>query len=430
MMSISAVSDDEMTGLSVPEGPRLVSMTMEQAVPEKTPAAIIRVIGIGGGGANLTNNMIDKGIADVEFFAVNTDVQDLFQKSRAPGKIPIGKKLTGGRGAGGDPVTGEKAANEDRDTILGWLKGVDMVFITATFGGGTGTGAAPVIAKLAKEEGALTVGIVTLPFEFEGPYKMELADAGINKLRESIDTLIVIPNENVFEFDKNIKAREAYLKANDILYCGVKGISDIITRTDFVNTDFADVAETMRNKGDALFGIGIAEGQNRGLHAATQAVNNPFFAGTTITGATSILVNIAASEDLGMMEVKEVVEAIRKGADPRVKLIHGLSIDPLLEEKIQVTVIATGFAREDNQGREKGNLHLVREEREEQDIYNTEEWDQIFNKGRGGGFLGPRNIPDDLDVPTIIRDKKQEMDKNRNFDFGGSGRSGTEQGPK
>ncbi|MDR1046168.1 MAG: cell division protein FtsZ [Treponema sp.] len=430
MMNISAVSDDELTGLSVPEGLKLVPVTTEQAMPEKNPAAIIRVIGIGGGGANLTNNMIDKGIADVGFFAVNTDIQDLFQKAKAPGKIPIGRKLTGGRGAGGNPETGEKAANEDRDTILGWLKGVDMVFITATFGGGTGTGAAPVIARLAKEEGALTVGIVTLPFEFEGPYKMELADAGINKLRESIDTLIVIPNENVFEFDKNIKAREAYLKANDILYCGVKGISDIITRTDFVNTDFADVAETMRDKGDALFGIGTAEGENRAVHAATKAVDNPFFEGTTITGATSILVNIAASEDLGMKEVKEVVETIRNGADPRVKLIHGLSIDPQLEEKLQVTVIATGFVREDKQSDEKGNIHLVREEREEQDIYNIDEWDQVLNKGKGGGFLGPRNIPDDLDVPTIIRDKKQEMDKNRSFDFSGSGRAGTEKGPK
>ncbi|MDR1446464.1 MAG: cell division protein FtsZ [Treponema sp.] len=427
MMNISAVRDDEMTELFVPEGPKLVPAAMEQAVPGKNPAAIIRVIGIGGGGTNLTNNMIDKGIADVEFVAVNTDVQDLFQKAKAPGRIPIGKKLTLGRGAGGDPETGEKAANEDRETLLGWLKGVDMVFITATFGGGTGTGASPVIAKLAKEEGVLTVGIVTLPFEFEGPYKMELADAGINKLRESIDTLIVIPNENVFKFDPDIKARDAYLKANDILYCGVKGISDIITRTDFVNTDFADVAKTMRDKGDALFGIGTAEGENRAVQAATQAVDNPFFEGTAITGATSILVNIAASEDLGMREVREVVETIRNGADQRVKLIHGLSIDPSLEKRLQVTVIATGFVREDKQSGEKEKIHLVRPER---DIYNAEEWDQILNKGKGGGFLGPRNIPDDLDVPTIIRDKKQEMDKNRSFDFGGSGRTGTEKDPK
>ncbi|MDR2304467.1 MAG: cell division protein FtsZ [Treponema sp.] len=425
MMNISAVSDDEMTGLPVPEEPKFVPMTMEavRAEPGKDLAAIIRVIGIGGGGTNLTNNMIDKGIADVEFVAVNTDVQDLFQKAKAPGKIPIGKKLTNGRGAGGEPEIGEKAANEDRENILDWLKGVDMVFITATFGGGTGTGAAPVIAKLAKEEGVLTVGIVTLPFEFEGPYKMELTDAGINRLRESVDTLIVIPNENVFKFDPDIKAREAYLKANDILYCGVKGISDIITRTDFVNTDFADVAKTMRGKGDALFGIGTAAGENRAVQAATQAVDNPFFEGTAITGATSILVNIAASEDLGMREVREVVETIRNGADPRVKLIHGLSIDPLLEEKLQVTVIATGFIREDKQSGEKERLYLVRPER---DVYNIDEWDQILNKGKGGGFLGPRNIPDDLDVPTIIRDKKQEMDKNRTFDFSSSGRTGTE----
>ncbi|MDR2607723.1 MAG: cell division protein FtsZ [Treponema sp.] len=428
MMNISAVSDDEMVGLSVPEGPKLVPLTMEQAEPGKNPAAIIRVIGIGGGGTNLTNNMIDKGIADVEFVAVNTDVQDLFRKAKAPSKIPIGKKLTGGRGAGGDPENGEKAANEDKETILSWLKGVDMVFITATFGGGTGTGAAPVIAKFAKEEGVLTVGIVTLPFEFEGPYKMELANAGIMKLRESIDTLIVIPNENVFKFNPDIKAREAYLKANDILYCGVKGISDIITRTDFVNTDFADVAETMREKGDALFGVGTAVGENRAVQAATQAVDNPFFEGTTISGATSILVNIAASEDLAMREVREVVETIRNGADPNVNLIHGLSIDPSLEEKIQVTVIATGFVREDKKSSEKENLHLVRPEG---DVYNIDEWDQILNKGKGGGFLGPRNIPDDLDVPTIIRDKKQEMDKNRSFDFGGgSGKTGTEKNPK
>ncbi|MDR0657303.1 MAG: cell division protein FtsZ [Treponema sp.] len=429
MMNISAVSDDEMTGFPVPEGPKLVPVATEteQAALGKNLAAIIRVLGIGGGGANLTNNMIDKGIADVEFVAVNTDIQDLLQKARAPGKIPIGKKLTLGRGAGGDPETGEKAANEDRETILSWLKSVDMVFITATFGGGTGTGAAPVIAKLAKEEGVLTVGIVTLPFEFEGPYKMELAEAGINKLRESIDTLIVIPNENVFKFDPDIKAKDAYLKANDILYCGVKGISDIITRTDFVNTDFADVAKTMRDKGDALFGIGIAEGENRAVQAATQAVNNPFFEGTTITGATSILVNIAAGDDLGMREVREVVETIRNGADPRVKLIHGLSIDPSLGARLQVTVIATGFVREDKQNGEKEKLHLVRPER---DVYNIDEWDQILNKGKGGGFLGPRNIPDDLDVPTIIRDKKQEMDKNRNFDFGGPGKAGTEKDPK
>jgi cell division protein FtsZ len=425
MMNISAVRDDEMTGFSVPEGPRLVPAVEEspRAAPGKNLPTITRVIGIGGGGANLTNNMIDKGIAGVEFIAVNTDIQDLFQKSLAPGKIPIGKKLTGGRGAGGEPDIGEKAANEDRETILDWLKGVDMVFITATFGGGTGTGAAPVIAKLAKEEGVLTVGIVTLPFEFEGSYKMELASAGINRLRESVDTLIVIPNENVFKFDPDIKAKDAYLKANDILYCGVKGISDIITRPDFVNTDFADLAKTMRDKGDALFGVGTATGENRAVQAAAQAVDNPFFEGTTITGATSILVNIAASEDLGMREVKEAVETIRNGADPKVKLIHGLSIDPLLEDKLQVTVIATGFVREDKQGGEQERLHLVRPER---DIYNIDEWDQILNKGKGGGFLGPRNIPDDLDVPTIIRDKKQEMDKNRSFDFGGPVRAGTE----
>ena len=236
---------------------------------------VIKVIGVGGGGSNAVNRMIDAGIKNVEFIVANTDLQAL-SGSRAPKKIGIGSKLTGGLGAGGKPEIGEQAAEEDIDTIANMLKGADMVFVTAGMGGGTGTGAAPIIAKAAKENGALTVGVVTKPFDFEGKVKMRLADEGIAKLHEQVDTLIVIPNQNLLRIvDKTTPIKQAFLIADDVLRQGVQGISDLITQPGEVNIDFADVRTTMEGKGDAILGVGKGEGENRAVDAATAAINNP-----------------------------------------------------------------------------------------------------------------------------------------------------------
>jgi cell division protein FtsZ len=241
---------------------------------EAPAPATIKVIGAGGGGSNAVNRMIECGLQGVEFIAVNTDMQDL-NKSKAETKLQIGSKLTNGRGAGGKPEIGEKAANEDKDLIGDAIKGADMVFVTAGMGGGTGTGSAPVIAKIAREEGALTVGVVTKPFGFEGPYKMRLAQEGIKKMRESVDTLIIIPNQLLFNVvERRTPLTQAFLKADDVLRQGVQGISDLITETGLINIDFADVESTIKGQGDALMGIGFGSGENRAADAANHAIDD------------------------------------------------------------------------------------------------------------------------------------------------------------
>jgi cell division protein FtsZ len=307
---------------------------------------VIKVIGAGGGGSNAVNRMIECGVQRVQFIAANTDVQALNQ-CKAPLKLALGSKRTGGLGAGGKPEVGEEAANEDREMIANALKGADMVFVTAGMGGGTGTGSAPVIADVAREMGALTVGVVTKPFAFEGRYKMRLAEEGIAKMREAVDTLIVIPNEHLFRVvDPKTSIKDAFLIADDVLRQGVQGISDLITIKGIINIDFADVRTTMKDQGDALMGIGIGTGNGRAEEAAIAAVENPLLEDITLEGAQHILVHISGGEDVSLTEFQEVVNIISKNADPDAMIIIGNSVDTNLEDKLQVTVIATGFQNE------------------------------------------------------------------------------------
>ena len=305
---------------------------------------IIKVVGAGGGGSNAVNRMMDCNVKGVDFIVANTDVQAL-NYSKAPIKLPIGSKLTGGLGAGGKPEIGEKAAIEDTDGIANAIRGAHMVFITAGMGGGTGTGSAPIIAKIARDQGALTVGIVTKPFQFEGRTKMRLAEEGIEKLRQAVDTLVVIPNQHLLKLvDNKTPIKEAFIMADDILRRAVQSISDIIMLNGLINVDFADVRSTMAGQGDALMGVGTGSGENRAVDAATDAINNPLLEDSRIEGATKILVNMYASELLTTAEVNDIMEIVTANAHPDVQTISGITIDDSMEDRITVTVIATGFA--------------------------------------------------------------------------------------
>ncbi len=304
---------------------------------------IIKVIGCGGGGGNAVNRMIDKNIQGVEFIVLNTDVQAL-QRSKAQNRIPIGQKITKGLGAGGRPIVGEEAAKEDMESIKAVVKDSNMVFVTAGMGGGTGTGSAPVVAQIAREAGALTVGVVTTPFGFEGPVRMRQAQEGIKKLREVVDALIVIPNEQLLKImDKRTTRSQAFLMADDILRQGVEGISNIITTAGEVNIDFADVTSAMKDQGDVIFGIGTSEGENRAVEAATAAISNPLLENSRIDGAKNILYNISSGEELAMSEIEEISKIVTAAADPNVNIFWGQVVDPDMGDKVSVTVIATGF---------------------------------------------------------------------------------------
>ncbi|HON78087.1 MAG TPA: cell division protein FtsZ [Spirochaetota bacterium] len=308
----------------------------------------IKVVGVGGAGTNAVNRMISTGMEGIEFLVVNTDQQQL-KDSLAPAKIQIGCKLTRGLGAGADPEIGREAANEDRDKIHKALKGADMVFITAGMGGGTGTGAAPVVAEIAKEHGALVVGVVTRPFKVEGKRRGNLADEGIANLKQKVDTLITIPNDLLLKIiDRKTPIDEAFKLADDILRQGVQGISDIIMITGLVNVDFADVRTVMRETGDALMGVGLGFGENKAVEATQMAINSPLLEETSIQGAKAVLINIAGGNDLSLHEVNEVNDLITRQVDPEANIIFGATIDPALEEKVRVTVIATGFNRKQN----------------------------------------------------------------------------------
>lgn len=304
--------------------------------------ASIKVIGIGGGGTNAVNRMIETKIQGVEFIALNTDGQAL-NKSNADIRLRIGDLITKGLGAGANPEIGQRAALESKDEILGVLQGADMVFITAGMGGGTGTGAAPVIAQMAREIGALTVGVVTKPFIFEGKIRQAQAEKGVNSLKENVDTLIIIPNERLLQIvDKNTTMLEAFRMADDVLRQGVQGISDLITITGLINVDFADVKTIMDQAGSALMGIGTAKGENRAMLAAKAAIQSPLL-DTTIEGAKGVLLNITGSSNLSLHEVNEAAAIINKASDPDANIIFGAVIDESLGEEIRVTVIATGF---------------------------------------------------------------------------------------
>ena len=304
--------------------------------------AEIKVIGVGGGGNNAVNRMITAGLKGVDFVAINTDAQAI-NLSRAGHKVQIGLKLTKGLGAGANPEVGSKAAEESREELINVLKGADMVFVTAGMGGGTGTGAAPIVAEIAKELGALTVGVVTRPFTFEGRKRAMQAEKGIAELKSKVDTLITIPNDRLLQVvDKHTTIHEAFRIADDVLRQGVQGISDLIAVPGLINLDFADVKTIMRNTGSALMGIGTATGENRAADAARKAISSPLLE-TSIEGAQGVLLNITGGQNLTLFEVNEASEIIAEAADPEANIIFGAVIDESLKEEVRVTVIATGF---------------------------------------------------------------------------------------
>jgi cell division protein FtsZ len=307
------------------------------------PFAKIKVIGVGGGGTNAVNRMIEAGLSGVDFWAMNTDIQVL-QTSAAPLILQLGENLTKGLGAGGDPEIGRASAEESKSEIKKALDGADMVFITAGMGGGTGTGAAPVIAEIAKDSGILTVAVVTRPFRFEGPKRARRAEEGIDKLREHVDTVIIIPNDRLLTtVEKRATLIEAFKEADDVLRQGVQGISDIITIPGLINVDFADVKAVMTDAGSALMGIGFAEGDHRAVEAATAAISSPLLE-TDIAGARAVLVNITAGPDLTLAEVYEATDLIREQTDDDdANIIFGTVVDPRLQGAVRVTVLATGF---------------------------------------------------------------------------------------
>lgn len=307
--------------------------------------AVIKVIGVGGGGNNAVNRMIEHGVQGVEFIAVNTDAQAL-NLSQAEVKLQIGGKLTRGLGAGANPEVGKKAAEESREQLEEALRGADMVFVTAGMGGGTGTGAAPVIAQIAKDLGALTVGVVTRPFTFEGRKRSTQAIGGITAMKESVDTLIVIPNDKLLEIvDKNTPMLEAFREADNVLRQGVQGISDLIAVPGLINLDFADVKTIMSNKGSALMGIGMSTGENRASEAAKKAISSPLLE-TSIDGAKGVLMNITGGSNLSLFEVQEAADIVASASDEDVNMIFGSVINDDLKDEIIVTVIATGFTDE------------------------------------------------------------------------------------
>ena len=324
--------------------------------------AVIKVIGVGGAGGNAVNRMIDDGVQGVSFIAANTDVQAL-NSNKAENKIQLGPKLTRGLGAGSHPEVGQKAAEESEQTIEDALKGADMIFITAGMGGGTGTGAAPVVAKIARETGALTVGVVTRPFSFEGPKRSKNAAEGITQLKQYVDTLVIIANNRLLEMvDKKTPMMDAFKEADNVLKQGVQGISDLITSTDYVNLDFADVKTVMENQGAALMGIGRASGENRTVEATKLAISSPLLE-VSIDGAKQVLLNITGGPDLTLFEAQDASEIVSKAAGDDVNIIFGTSINPNLGDDVVVTVIATGIDSEAEEAASKqlpGRSHQIK----------------------------------------------------------------------
>ncbi|MDV2685343.1 cell division protein FtsZ [Alkalihalophilus sp. As8PL] len=363
--------------------------------------AQIKVIGVGGGGSNAVNRMIENGLQGVEFIAVNTDAQAL-HLSKAETKLQLGGKLTRGLGAGANPEIGKKAAEESREQLEEVLQGADMVFITAGMGGGTGTGAAPVIAEVAKEIGALTVGVVTRPFTFEGRKRQNQAATGIGALKEKVDTLIVIPNDRLLEIvDKNTPMLEAFREADNVLRQGVQGISDLIAVPGLINLDFADVKTIMTDKGSALMGIGIATGENRASEAAKKAISSPLLE-TSVDGAQGVLMNITGGSNLSLYEVHEAAEIVSAASDAEVNMIFGSVINENLKDEIVVTVIATGFDDTENKPQRQTPQNQMKQQQQQQSKPQQEE------PQKESRFSQPTQQPqeDTLDIPTFLRNRR------------------------
>lgn len=331
---------------------------MEQIKSDVESFARIRVVGVGGSGGNAVNHMVSSKVKGVEFIAINSDAQDLHH-SLAKRKIHIGKNLTRGLGAGGDPDMGRRAAEETREEIANAIKGSDMIFITGGMGGGTGTGASSVVAKIARESGALTVGVVTKPFLFEGQERMRLALQGIEELKREVDALIIIPNDRLLAIvDKETTVHNAFLQCDNILRQAVEGISDLITMPGIINVDFADIRSVMENAGSALMGVGISSGEKRAEEAAQSAINSPLLE-VSITGAKGVLFAIAGGDDLGMLEIQDAARVITESIDPQARVIFGAIWDEKLKKnELKVTVIATGFPEETTAG--SGNYNIAR----------------------------------------------------------------------
>lgn len=350
--------------------------------------AQIKVIGVGGGGSNAVNRMIENGVKGVEFITVNTDAQAL-HLSKAELKLQIGEKLTRGLGAGANPDVGKKAAEESREVIENALRGADLVFVTAGMGGGTGTGAAPVVAEIAKDLGALTVGVVTRPFSFEGRRRSTHAETGIQGLKEKVDTLIIIPNDRLLEIvDKNTPMLEAFREADNVLRQGVQGISDLIAIPGLINLDFADVKTIMTERGSALMGIGVATGESRAAEAAKKAICSPLLE-TSIDGARGILMNITGGSNLSLYEVNEAADIVASASDPDVNMIFGAVINEELKDEILVTVIATGFEHK------APAPHKAPGNNQNKDVANKLDLKPFSS-----------NSTDQLDIPTFLRNRK------------------------
>lgn len=322
---------------------------------EEMAGARIKVIGVGGGGGNAVNQMINEKVNGVDFIVANTDLQAL-DGSKAKTKIQLGPKLTRGLGAGTNPEVGAKAAQESESEITKVLEGADMVFVTAGMGGGTGTGAAPVIAKIAKDSGALTVGVVTRPFSFEGSHRSQLASEGLAKLKQNVDTLIVVANNQLLEMiDKKTPMMEAFKEADDVLRQGVEGISDLITNPGYINLDFADIRHTMTNQGSALMGVGSSTGENRATEATKKAISSPLLE-VSIDGAEHVLVNVTGGKNLSMFEAQEASSVIREAANTNVDITFGMALDENLGDEVRVTVIATGIDKSKQQAHEQASV--------------------------------------------------------------------------
>ncbi|ADU30842.1 cell division protein FtsZ [Evansella cellulosilytica] len=366
--------------------------------------ATIKVIGVGGGGSNAVNRMIENGLQGVDFIAVNTDAQAL-HLSKAETKLQLGGKLTRGLGAGANPEVGKKAAEESREQLEEVLHGADMVFITAGMGGGTGTGAAPVIAEIAKELGALTVGVVTRPFTFEGRKRMNQAGGGIGSLKEKVDTLIVIPNDRLLEIvDKNTPMLEAFREADNVLRQGVQGISDLIAVPGLINLDFADVKTIMSEKGSALMGIGVATGENRAAEAAKKAISSPLLE-TSIDGAQGVLMNITGGANLSLFEVHEAAEIVSSASDSEVNMIFGSVINEDLKDEIVVTVIATGFDEQQNEKIVTGGNRTSTLQQRPKSTNRVEP--QKENSNVQVQKQAQEEELDTLDIPTFLRNRKK-----------------------
>lgn len=369
--------------------------------------ARIKVIGVGGGGSNAVNRMIEEGIQGVEFISVNTDAQALLL-SKAPMRVRLGDKLTRGLGAGGDPEVGRKAAEESAEDLYNVLKGSDMVFITAGMGGGTGTGAAPIVAQIAKESGALTIGVVTRPFSFEGGRRMTSAEAGITKLKEHADTLIVIPNDRLLQLaDKRSSLQDAFCMADDVLRQGIQGISELITVPGLINLDFADVKTIMREGGAALMAVGRGSGEDRAKTAAEQAISSSLL-DITIDGARGVLFNVTGGPNLTLFEVNQAAAIIRETAHPDVNMIFGAVIDPNMGDDIRITVIATGFERSGVARRSLDRASMTRPESKPVHYIRPMESVSVEAQAQPSGEAQalPSFNGDDLDIPAFLRNRR------------------------